>query len=793
MHRKIISLLLGFAAIGIQLASSQSLSKCFFQKTCIECLDTDYACAWCTDESYGMYKSRCMTLDDLRANNCSESGIETNFNFSKLDIVQDDPPRDFDRERLEAVQISPQRIKLKLGKLEPHSFKFTYRPAKHYPLDLYYLMDLTWSMKDDRDTLVNMGDQLAKALANLTENYRLGFGSFIDKPIMPFMQTEAHRQANPCISEREVCEPTYGFRHRLQITKNTDKFIEKLKTSNVSANLDNLEGGLDALMQVLVCGDRIGWGENTRKIVILATNGYLHMAGDGLLAGITQRNDKQCHLSQEGEYSGTLQYDYPSLEEIYRVLVKSKTAVIFAVTDELQDYYRSLNDLMSEFTSVGALQDDSSNILQLVNTGYRDFVRKVEFTDDSPSYLEISYKTDCGGMYTKPQLTSKCDNIEIGKEYEFFVEVRLINYPPESVSNLTVKIEETLISNEGVELEIDLRQACQCELQNEPVAGSDLCTGNGDYSCGMCTCKHGWIGKTCDCNLQQFESSVDLLNQCRGESEFDELGPVCSDRGECFCGQCLCNPGFEGQHCECSECTPIFGLICSNHGVCDCGACQCHDGWSGEECDCSTDQGTCKVPHKEELCSGRGDCVCGKCTCSESYFGPYCEATAGAESELCSYYEDCARCAIHQKLGEQCDNLEAECKTKLGLYSAEFFDTLDDTLNCTARITHKELTCDFKYTYALEDHQTILRILNTDCSKLNIRAAGLIIGALTLLLGLIVIALFKIKLMIDEHRMYRQFEREQQDQTAYEMQSPLYKSPITSFTVPEEMADSELK
>lgn len=64
------------------------------------------------------------------------------------------------------------------------------------------------------------------------------------------------------------------------------------------------------------------------------------------------------------------------------------------------------------------------------------------------------------------------------------------------------------------------------------------------------------IGKTCDCNLQQFESSVELLNQCRGESEFDELGPICSDRGECFCGQCLCNPGFEGPHCECSECTP---------------------------------------------------------------------------------------------------------------------------------------------------------------------------------------------------------------------------------------------
>lgn len=63
------------------------------------------------------------------------------------------------------------------------------------------------------------------------------------------------------------------------------------------------------------------------------------------------------------------------------------------------------------------------------------------------------------------------------------------------------------------------------------------------------------IGKTCECNLLNFDTSADLLNQCRGESEFDELGPVCSDRGECICGQCLCNPGFDGPHCECPECT----------------------------------------------------------------------------------------------------------------------------------------------------------------------------------------------------------------------------------------------
>ncbi|XP_055541726.1 integrin beta-nu [Wyeomyia smithii] len=792
MEAKLLIILVLFVCMT-ELISGQSLSKCFFQKTCVECLDADYSCAWCTDESYGMYKSRCMTVPELRASNCSENRIETNKNFSQLTVIESGPLRDYDRVKLEATQISPQRVKIRLGKLEPHSFKFTYKPAKNYPLDLYYLMDLTWSMKDDRDTLINMGDQLAKALANLTENYRLGFGSFIDKPIMPFIQTEAHRLENPCSSEKQVCEPTYGFRHRLQITKNVDSFIDKLRASNVSANLDNLEGGLDALMQVLVCDDRIGWGINTRKIVILATNGFMHMAGDGLLAGITERNDKQCYLSDEGEYTGSLTYDYPSLEEVYRVLGKSKTAVIFAVPDELQDYYSSMRDLMVEFASVGLLQDDSSNILQLVDTGYRDFVKRVEFTDNAPSYIQISFSTDCGGIYTKPQPINKCDNIEIGKEYEFNVEVRLLEYPSEQVTNLTVKIEETLISNEGILLDIEIRQHCQCELTHEPISGSEFCRGHGDFSCGMCFCDAGWIGRTCECNLLSFDTSADLLNECRAEGEFDELGLICSDRGECICGQCLCNPGFEGPHCECSECTPLSGVICSQHGDCDCGACKCHEGWSGDECDCSTDKESCKAPHKQELCSGRGECLCGQCRCSESYFGAYCEVAAGFESELCSYYDDCVRCAIHKKLDERCDNLEADCKTKLGLYSAEFFETLDDTLNCTARITHKNITCDYKYTYEFQNQYTLLKILDRDCEPINITASLTYIFIATIVIGLAIVCAIRFKFWIQDRRLYQEFEKEQKERTSYQMQSPLYRSPISSFTVPEEMADSELK
>ncbi len=38
-------------------------------------------------------------------------------------------------------------------------------------------------MKDDKATLSQVGGSLSTALRNLTENYRLGFGSFADKPV----------------------------------------------------------------------------------------------------------------------------------------------------------------------------------------------------------------------------------------------------------------------------------------------------------------------------------------------------------------------------------------------------------------------------------------------------------------------------------------------------------------------------------------------------------------------------------------------------------------------------------
>ena len=77
-------------------------------------------------------------------------------------------------------------------------FGLQVRQVEDYPVDLYYLMDLSLSMKDDLHTIRNLGTKLAQEMGKLTSNFRLGFGSFVDKNMSPFSYTAPKYQENPC-------------------------------------------------------------------------------------------------------------------------------------------------------------------------------------------------------------------------------------------------------------------------------------------------------------------------------------------------------------------------------------------------------------------------------------------------------------------------------------------------------------------------------------------------------------------------------------------------------------------
>jgi protocadherin alpha len=247
-------------------------------------------------------------------------------------------------------------------------------------------------------------------------------------------------------------------------------------------------------MQILVCRNEIGWNEKTRKIIVFASDGLIHFAGDGLLAGIVRRNDKSCHLDIKGDYMASLEYDYPSLEEIYRELLKTKISIIFAVTSGVIYHYDQMHEIMSEITSVGQLDADSSNILQLIEQGFKDAIKRAQFQDNAPDYIKVEYKTKCGDKFDTPQDTNKCDNIEIGKEYEFDVTLTLQRYPEDGTKNLKIKIEESNIDAEAVEVDVEIDLPCTtCNtLEGEPK--SALCSRFGTFKCGACECEQGYVG-----------------------------------------------------------------------------------------------------------------------------------------------------------------------------------------------------------------------------------------------------------------------------------------------------------
>lgn len=80
-----------------------------------------------------------------------------------------------------------------------------------------------------------------------------GFGSFVDKTVLPFVNTHPEKLRNPCPNKEKACQPPFAFRHVLKLTDNSNQFQREVGKQLISGNLDAPEGGLDAIMQVAAC------------------------------------------------------------------------------------------------------------------------------------------------------------------------------------------------------------------------------------------------------------------------------------------------------------------------------------------------------------------------------------------------------------------------------------------------------------------------------------------------------------------------------------------------------------
>lgn len=90
-------------------------------------------------------------------------------------------------------------MQIQLRRGEEVNLTFQYAQAKNYPIDLYYLMDLSASMEPHRDKLAQLGNKLAETMRGITSNFKLGFGSFVDKIDLPFVNTVPQKYFELCI------------------------------------------------------------------------------------------------------------------------------------------------------------------------------------------------------------------------------------------------------------------------------------------------------------------------------------------------------------------------------------------------------------------------------------------------------------------------------------------------------------------------------------------------------------------------------------------------------------------
>ena len=143
----------------------------------------------------------CDTIDNLQLT-CSDHLISfQSYHY----VLQNDSLSNAINSTSQAVQLSPQAVHvvLRISKRKfidfPRTMPFAnlddsekipikFRQAEDYPVDLYFLMDLSHSMLDDKEKLSYLGRILATQMQSITKNFRLGFGSFVDKNVPPFVQ-----------------------------------------------------------------------------------------------------------------------------------------------------------------------------------------------------------------------------------------------------------------------------------------------------------------------------------------------------------------------------------------------------------------------------------------------------------------------------------------------------------------------------------------------------------------------------------------------------------------------------
>ncbi|XP_075033934.1 integrin beta-4 isoform X3 [Mixophyes fleayi] len=682
--------------LSISVTNSIKINRCMASraKTCTECVRVDKDCSYCIDESFRNF--RCDLRENLVQYGCSNAGIVAMKSEFKTLLKEEI------NTRLSRTQVFPQRMSMRLRAGEEHTFNLRVFEPLDTPVDLYILMDFSYSMSDDLENLKKMGDNLADVVSTLSSNYTIGFGKFVDKVSVPQTDMRLEKLKQPWPDST----PPFSFKNVIRLTDNINYFREELKKERISGNLDAPEGGFDAILQTAVCTNQIGWRTGSTHILVFSTESAFHYEADGMnvLDGILSRNDEQCHLDSTGLYTYDTLQDYPSVPTLVRLLAKNNIIPIFAVTDYSYSYYDKLSKYF-KVSEIGVLQEDSSNIVQLLEEAFKQIRSRMDIRDDNtPRSMNITVSSDTAKLTEAGSF-----QVTRGEVGTFKVNVKALeqvggqnvcNLPSKDQSGNVILKPSTFTNGLQIDASI-MCDVCPCEQQKE--VNSPKCNGNGDFVCGHCECKDPWRGEFCNCKSGQ---TVDTQSCVAPGSQ-----EICSGRGECLCGVCQCysdspDHQYEGEFCQFNnfQCPRTSGFMCNDRGRCYMGGCVCKPGWEGPGCECPISNQTC-LDRNGGLCNNRGKCVCGRCQCDSEF--QFTDAMCEFSSSLrllgaCEDVRTCVQCqawGTGEKKGKKCEGCEIKIK---------MVDELTKVDERTEKCSFRDEEDDCTYHYTVEGIGSIL-------------------------------------------------------------------------------------
>ncbi|XP_010890192.2 integrin beta-4 isoform X2 [Esox lucius] len=701
-------------------------------QTCSACIQRAKDCAYCPDEVYD--GPRCDLKQVIVMRGCKNTMTAT----GSVSILE--------KQRIDKTiirsQVSPQKVTMSLLPGEERVIDMeVYEPVKG-PLDLYILMDFSNSMQDDLDNLKKMGTQLAELIKDLSDDFTIGFGKFVDKVVEPQTDMRPSKLAKPWPNS----DPPFSFQHVITLTSDERTFTEKLTKERISGNLDAPEGGFDAILQTAVCGDKIGWRNDSTHLLVFSTESAFHYEADGanVLSGILPRNDEQCHLDTQGKYTMDTKQDYPSVPTLVRLLGNHNIIPIFAVTKYSYSYYEKLQEYFP-IAELGILQEDSTNFIALLRSAFASIRSKMSIRAQNPiSAIQAEVQSEVASTAQAGYFEIKPGNIG-----RFKVRVKANEKAGEghvcelkkSDRNGEISVKPTTFS---ADLKINAEVLCQtCKCEQERMKNAPKCSGNGDLVCGTCQCAPGWMGPFCNCSAKL---SSNTESTCLGPN----MAKPCSDRGQCLCGTCVCDQPdqYEGPYCQFHklQCPRHRGFLCYDHGSCSMGQCVCAHGWKGQACECPLSNQTC-LDTKGGLCNNIGECECGRCKCPDKGLPmtSTCERNVQAQRGMCDGMRSCVQCQAwktgEKKAKDKCDT----CPFKVIMVD-KLKENEDVFETCVYR--DEDDDCTYQFTVDYSDKQTeknleVQGLKKKECPPGSFLWLIPLIMFLMLLLGLLLLCCWK--------------------------------------------------